>query len=208
MRLKRSLSVLLSALFVLGLLALIPAGPVLADGDTDVVADGSSDTLIIILVAVVLTILIITIVVIPFAVATVREERSAAERPAARPASSPTAAGAKAVPEPEENPSGKIRILTGSMKDMEIPVNDRTTLCLGKDPRVANIVFTNDYIHVSRFHCTVSFDYDLGKYFVTDSSLNGTFKDNGQRLTKGVRTPFPHGTVIMLANNRCKLLLV
>ncbi len=103
--------------------------------------------------------------------------------------------------------SGTIQVTNGSMSGFTVPIKDGETLYLGKDPKMANLVFTNDYKNVSRIHCSVTFDAELGKYFVVDSSTNGTYFIGKKRLTKGKRTPVKINTVLLLANDECTILL-
>ncbi len=103
--------------------------------------------------------------------------------------------------------SGVIQITNGSMNGFSVPIKDGEVLYLGKDPNVANIVFTSDYKNVSRVHCSVTFDAKTGKYYVTDCSSNGTYFISRKRLIKGKRTPVNINTVLLLANDECTILL-
>ncbi len=104
--------------------------------------------------------------------------------------------------------SGRIiQVSGGSMNGFEVPIMDGETLYLGKDPKIANIVFTSDYKNVSRMHCTITFDLKTNKYYVTDCSSNGTYLAGGDRLTKGKRTAVGINTTLILANNDCVVIL-
>lgn len=103
--------------------------------------------------------------------------------------------------------SGVIQVTNGSMNGFTIPVKDGEVLYLGKDAKIANLVFTNDYKNVSRIHCSVTFDAKTGKYYVTDCSSNGTYFISRKRLIKGKRTPVNINTVLLLANDECTILL-
>lgn len=100
-----------------------------------------------------------------------------------------------------------IKILSGSLKGSVIPMADGQILYLGKDPKVANVVFTRDYGLVSRMHCSISYSSVNRKYFVTDCSRNGTYYDNKVRFVKEKRTAVRPDTIIMLANEECRLYL-
>lgn len=102
---------------------------------------------------------------------------------------------------------GEISITSGSMNGFTVPIKDGETLYLGKDATVSNIVFTKDYPNVSRMHCSVTFDAKTNKYYVIDSSSNGTYLANRQRLIKGKRTPVGKNTVLLLANDECTVWL-
>lgn len=103
--------------------------------------------------------------------------------------------------------SGVIQITNGSMDGFTVPIQDGETLILGKDPRIANIVFSSDYKHVSRLHCSVTFDAKTNMYYVVDFSSNGTYFTNKKRLEKEKRTPVNLNTVLVLANDECTILL-
>lgn len=111
------------------------------------------------------------------------------------------------ITEDTERNVGFVRVMSGSMNGFTVPVKDGETLYLGKDSRYVNIVFTGDYSKVSRVHCSVTFDAKANRYFVTDSSTNGTYLANKTRLTKGKRTAVSVNTILLLANSGCTVLL-
>ena len=102
---------------------------------------------------------------------------------------------------------GLIQITNGSMNGFMVPIKNKETLFLGKDPKFAQIVFSSDYKNVSRLHCTVMYDAKTNRYFVTDTSTNGTFLMGKQRLEKGKRTPVSANTMLIPANESCTVLL-
>lgn len=103
--------------------------------------------------------------------------------------------------------SGIIKITSGSMKGFTVPIKDGETIYLGKDSKVSNIVFSKDYAHISRMHCSITFDARTNKYYVVDSSSNGTYFNNKERLIKRKRTPIERSTVLKLANKDCTIFL-
>jgi len=111
------------------------------------------------------------------------------------------------ITEDAERSTGFIQVTNGSMNGFSVPIKDGETLYLGKDPKFANLVFTSDYKNVSRMHCAVTFDAKANRYFVTDSSSNGTYLISKKRLIKGKRTPVNINTVLILANDECTVLL-
>lgn len=114
-----------------------------------------------------------------------------------------------AEPEKEkQKPDAIIEILTGSMAKMKIPVFDGEIITLGKNPAVCQVVFTSDYTGVSRLHCTVSFSRNSQKFFVTDSSSNGTYLVTKRRLEKGKRTSINSGEIIYLCDEKCTIHLL
>ena len=111
------------------------------------------------------------------------------------------------ITEEAERSTGFIQVTNGSMNGFSVPIKDGETLYLGKDPKVSNLVFTSDYKNVSRMHCAVTLDAKANRYFVTDSSSNGTYLISKKRLIKGKRTPVDINTVLILANDECTVLL-
>lgn len=107
-----------------------------------------------------------------------------------------------------EKSDATIEILTGSMAGMKIPLSDGEILTLGKNPTVCQVVFTSDYTGVSRMHCTVSYSSSSKKFFVTDSSSNGTYLASKRRLAKGKRTSIISGEMIYLCDERCTIRLL
>lgn len=100
-----------------------------------------------------------------------------------------------------------ILVLNGSMAGYTVTISDGETLNLGKDAKIAGLVFSSDYTHVSRLHCTISYSANGNSYFVTDCSSNGTFA-NGERLPTGKRISVSVGTVLVLADDNCKIKLL
>jgi predicted RNA-binding Zn-ribbon protein involved in translation (DUF1610 family) len=102
---------------------------------------------------------------------------------------------------------GTITILTGSMKGASLSIKDGETINLGKDKNLAHFIFPGDYNLVSRIHCTVTFSARHKKYYVTDCSSNGTYRENRVKLEKGKRTAVEPNSVILLADEWCSVLL-
>lgn len=100
-----------------------------------------------------------------------------------------------------------IRIISGTMQNTFVPIEDGETLYLGRNPKYANIVFTEDYRNVSGIHCAVTYKAKSQNYYVTDSSANGTFFANKQQLVKGKRTAVEAGATLILANEDCMIVL-
>lgn len=109
--------------------------------------------------------------------------------------------------EKEEKDSPSISILSGPLAGTKIPLHNKETVYLGKDPRHSNIVFADGYSHVSRIHCSVYYDDKYEKYFVTDSSSNGVYYTNMDKLEKGKRVAIERGTTLLLANRNAEIRL-
>lgn len=58
-------------------------------------------------------------------------------------------------------------------------------LVIGRDPRLAQLVYPLSSDEISRKHCTVRFDEKTQKFVVEDSSSNGTFLSSNQKLDPG-----------------------
>ena len=96
---------------------------------------------------------------------------------------------------------GHITAISGKEKGASYPISDGEEIIIGKDPKCAHIIVSNEYQKVSRIHCGIKYDAANDKYIVIDYSTNGTYINsitNG-RLTKGVYTPLPKGTIINLS---------
>lgn len=59
------------------------------------------------------------------------------------------------------------------------------SLVIGRDPRVAQVVFPQGNEEVSRKHCTVNYDQSSNRFTLEDSSSNGTFLASDQKLESG-----------------------
>lgn len=74
----------------------------------------------------------------------------------------------------------------------------REKIIIGRDPRLCNLVLRGQKI--SRKHCEIRFDEEKNCYIVRDCSLNGVFRDNGERLIKGNGVYLPRNSVIYIAS--------
>lgn len=131
-----------------------------------------------------------------------KQTRSPKAAPASRPISLP-----KQEKQDADVQTAQIKILSGSMLGMDFPIRDGEILYLGKDPSHTNIVFSSDYKKISRLHCSVEYKADTQKFYVVDTSLNGTYFENHRRFQKGKRTPLASGTIIYLADEQGKIQL-
>lgn len=69
---------------------------------------------------------------------------------------------------------------------------------IGRDAQVSQIVVEKP--EISRKHCVVEFNRGAQNYIVTDSSSNGTFVEDGERLKKNIPTIVESGTRIRLGD--------
>ena len=58
-------------------------------------------------------------------------------------------------------------------------------LTIGRDPRLAQLVYPQQREEISRKHLTIRFDEKTHKFNLTDSSSNGTFLSSNQKLEPG-----------------------
>lgn len=108
--------------------------------------------------------------------------------PAAPPAGA--APGAVSAPDPgvtqarRREPRPVLRGIAGHFSGQNIELVEGT-LIIGRDPRLAQLVYPLSSEEISRKHCTVRFDDKTQKFVVEDSSSNGTFLSSNQRLDPG-----------------------
>lgn len=57
-------------------------------------------------------------------------------------------------------------------------------LIIGRDPKVAQIVFPQSNESISRKHCAIRFDQSSSKFIIEDFSTNGTFIATNQKMEK------------------------
>lgn len=96
--------------------------------------------------------------------------------------------------------SHKILFNNGEYKDASIELADGQTITLGRDGKVANLVFSESSI--SKKHCTISWNQIEGCFIVHDYSSNGTYYLNGKRLEHDADVKCPVNTVIKLADGK------
>lgn len=94
--------------------------------------------------------------------------------------------------------SHKILFNKGEYKDASIELADGQTITLGRDGKVANLVFAD--ASVSKKHCTISWNQKEGCFIVHDYSSNGTYYLNGIRLEHDADVRCPVNSIIKLAD--------
>lgn len=97
-----------------------------------------------------------------------------------------------------------ITILSGSLTGKRFTLREREVTYIGKTKQ-AQIRLPNTYGKVSRLHCSIEYNKDMGRYFVTDCSSNGTYFKNHNRFVRGKRTSVTPGTVLLLADEDCTI---
>lgn len=105
------------------------------------------------------------------------------------------------VPEPAAVPQkqGLIIGLSGQAKGLQVPVMPESTVVLGRDAKLCNIVLESPKI--SRRHCSVCYFEEREMFAVKDYSQNGVFTEEGVRLMNGHFNLLPPDSVIRLADD-------
>lgn len=93
----------------------------------------------------------------------------------------------------------KICFVSGACKGYQIPVRNAEQVVIGKDPSLCSVVIDRRYTKISRVQCTIGYDYALEQFVVTDHSTNGTFMENGKRLTPEQPIALPSNALLSLA---------
>lgn len=109
------------------------------------------------------------------------------------------------VPNEPTPPAGSRPLLlgvSGPFAGNEIRIG-RETISIGRNPQQCQLVFPTDTEGVGRQHCSIRFDEVRKTFILTDnSSTNGTFTGNGERLSPGASFQIAHGGRFYLASPR------
>lgn len=103
-------------------------------------------------------------------------------------------------PSQPAQPEPALRGVAGMYAGSVFKLKPDQTVVLGRDPKQAQIVFSQGADRISRRHCSVMFSSRLGQYQVVDHSSNGTFV-SGSRLQLNVPVTLPRGTQLALGSN-------
>ena len=74
------------------------------------------------------------------------------------------------------------------------------TIVIGRDPRLAKLVYPQSNDEISRKHCSVYFDGKTREFVLEDHSSNGTFLSANERLTSGKSVYLKSGERFYLAD--------
>lgn len=97
-----------------------------------------------------------------------------------------------------QEPAGALVGIRGIWLGAIIRMQDEEEIIIGRDAGVANLVFAEKTI--SRKHCSIVYHGSTGLYTVTDWSMNGTFRGDGSRLSKGRAYNFPSGAELLIGS--------
>ena len=118
----------------------------------------------------------------------------------------------KTIPFREDPPTGTpnassyILCTAGAYRGGSFPIRDGEELVIGRDSTLSQIVVTSA-AKVSRRHCGIRYSALDNRYFVTDYSSNGTYLEDGTRLSPMTPTPLNRGTVLLIGDHENKFKL-
>lgn len=96
--------------------------------------------------------------------------------------------------------SGAMVCVRGNAIGQMVMLKSDRKLKIGRDPSYCNYVITD--ARVSRKHLEITYIGTLNKYLVVDCSSNGTYIQNGIRLTKGQEYYLPPMTEMWLGSEK------
>lgn len=94
---------------------------------------------------------------------------------------------------------GSIMGISGAYADAIFRIDPDEDITIGRDPKTSQIVVDEGCDLVSRTHCTVRGNAQMGCYTVIDHSKNGTFV-NGERIPKGTVVSVPKGSILYIGD--------
>ena len=96
---------------------------------------------------------------------------------------------------------GSMTGVAGIYLNQRFEFRNEEEIIFGRDPFLAHIIFDFLDENISRKHCGVVFDAARDSYLVTDYSTNGTYLENGVRITANIPLLVKRGATIALGNN-------
>ncbi len=81
-------------------------------------------------------------------------------------------------------PAASVKAVSGYFSGQTIKLK-KGQLVIGRDSSEAQLVYPQSNQQVSRKHCVIKYNRTEKNYTITDTSTNGTFLSNGERLTAG-----------------------
>lgn len=98
----------------------------------------------------------------------------------------------------EDSHRGVIEGISGAYKGAAFAIGDGETLTFGRDPSRCHVVFEKS--NISRAHCAIRYNAAENRYYVKDTSRNGTYYEDGIRMQPQRETPIAAGEKIYLDN--------
>ncbi len=99
-----------------------------------------------------------------------------------------------------------VEFIAGEYAGSGFPLQTGDEICIGRDPKRANVVTSPANTAVSGLHCRIRYEESQNKYVVTDHSANGTWLNN-EKLTAERSVYAAHGSVIKIADGTIVLRL-
>ncbi|MBF0555260.1 MAG: trypsin-like peptidase domain-containing protein, partial [Nitrospirae bacterium] len=103
-----------------------------------------------------------------------------------------------------------LRAINGEFAGQTIKLTGSSSILIGRDPKIANMVFSKNVDGISKKHCMVGYDSVKEQFIVEDcNSTNGTFLMSGERMTSGRRYMITPGGKFYLSdkNNIFELIM-
>jgi len=97
--------------------------------------------------------------------------------------------------------SPKLYGLSGQFKGQLIDIESNTTIAIGRDPRVCQIVYPSDHTDISRRHCSVKFVETSQVFLIENYSVNGTYTRTGQLIGEGTSYQLRPGDCFYLVSS-------
>jgi uncharacterized membrane protein YhaH (DUF805 family) len=94
---------------------------------------------------------------------------------------------------------GNIIGLSGMYANVNFPIENYEEIVIGRDAALSHVVIDTNAEKISRKHVSIGYDPNERMYIVTDYSSNGTYLNNGTRLTPNTAVKLTPGSVIYLA---------
>jgi uncharacterized membrane protein YhaH (DUF805 family) len=94
---------------------------------------------------------------------------------------------------------GGIVGLSGIYSNITFPIEGYEEIVIGRDAAFSHIVLNRNAEKISRKHVSIGYDPNEGMYVVTDLSSNGTYLNDGTRLSPGTAINLAPGSIIYLA---------
>jgi len=90
--------------------------------------------------------------------------------------------------------------IKGEYSDCEFPM-ENSSIIFGRDPSIANIIFSKENLSISRRHAKLTYDASRNEFFLEDlSSSRGTYLLTGKRLSPGRSVTLKNGDNFYIAS--------